>query len=91
MINKEDPMKNLSLYQKGYLKLCGLYFFYIIYTDQRMEELKMTLMEKVNRVTVIHLKKLSVTDFQEEVEIDDLIDYVKMNLTENAEAILLDP
>jgi hypothetical protein len=62
-IDGKDPKKQLKLFHKGVFKLQSLYFILFLYTDSYKKEVKLTLREQSQKVTVINLKNIRLADF----------------------------
>jgi len=90
MINKKDPLQNLKLVEKGFMNLAGQYFNFSIYTDQMELTVKFTIREFKHKLTVVSLKEIRMHDFQEDAEVEDVVDYIKEQLKEEGEKAMLD-
>lgn len=90
--NKDkDPKKKLVLKEKGTLKLANVHFMYFMYSDSYEQDLKFTLKAIKEKVTITSLKNISMADFGEEnLEVQDVIDYIKEKLSESEEEIMID-
>lgn len=64
---------------------------YFLYSDPQENEVKFTLKAINEKVTIISLKNINLTDFGEEkIEIYEVIEYIKEQLMEKEEELLID-
>lgn len=64
---------------------------YYLYTNELEKEIFFTLKECGQKITIINLKAIRLEDFGDQgAEIEDIPDYIKENLEEYGEQILID-
>ncbi len=81
----KDPKKHLKLYSQGIVKLCDIHFIIYLYTDSYQDEVRFTLKEISQKVCLVNLKTIKMSDYgsKDEIDISDIEAMIKEQLIEN--------
>jgi hypothetical protein len=61
----QDPNEKLKIMERQILRVLGLTFVFIFYTDQYRDHILYTIKEITSKKTIVNLRQLSLEDFND--------------------------